>query len=170
MKLPTSVSMCLKRWWNDELFVHIMEKYLEETATYLDDPKFLKLHRLKRRFSRAALFPGIVRVPRTFRYNSFRIHKTQETSVLKTSDCLVQLKQLGDCFPKNQWQPQNIQVTDGILKYRKELKVGMDDENISWSKPVWCMSLYIPGCLLVIWLVYSSSMHGLNSNFHFPVY
>ena len=95
---------------------------------------------------------------------------TQETSVLKTSDCLVQLKQLGDCFPKNQWQPQNIQVTDGILKYRKELKVGMDDENISWSKPVWCMSLYIPGCLLVIWLVYSSSMHGLNSNFHFPVY
>ena len=108
-----------------------MEKYLEETATYLDDPNFLKLHRLKRRFSRAALFPGIVRVPRTFRYNSFRIHKTQETSVLKTSDCLVQLKQLGDCFPKNQWQPQNIQVTDGILKYRKELKVGMDDENIS---------------------------------------
>ena len=116
-------------------FVHIMEKYLEETATYLDDPNFLKLHRLKRRFSRAALFPGIVRVPRTFRYNSFRIHKTQETSVLNIGlSCSAQAA--GRLLPKKQWQPQNIQVTDGILKYRKELKVGMDDENISKSKPV----------------------------------
>ena len=82
LKLPTSVSMCLNGDEMMKYFVHIMEKYLEETATYLDDPNFLKLHRLKRRFSRAALFPGIVRVPRTFRYNSFRIHKTQETSVL----------------------------------------------------------------------------------------
>ena len=80
-------------------FVHIMEKYLEETATYLDDPNFLKLHRLNRRFSCAALFPGIVRVPRTFRYNSFRIHKTHETSVLNIGlSCSVQAA--GRLLPK----------------------------------------------------------------------
>ena len=61
---------------------------------------------------------------------------------------------------------QNIQVTDGILKYRKELKVGMDLAMKIYPNHkanMYDVCLYIPGCLVIL-----DSFGSSRKVFHFP--